>query len=254
MMTKAVLVLPGLARPMSDAVHSGAILLVEDDEGVAEGILYSLKREGYMVTVAANGRTGLDDFKAGKFDLVVLDLMLPQLSGLDVCRAIRAQSHVPIVILSAKDSEADKVACFEMGADDYVTKPFSVRELTARIRAHLRRNDTAKPAVAKRKDMLASGDIVLDTGLHEVHVSGRQVELRRKEFDLLRTLLEAEGRLCTRGFLISQVWGPDYFGDTKTLDVHVKRLRQKIERDPHRPRYLVTVRGLGYRLLDGAKE
>jgi two-component system, OmpR family, response regulator RegX3 len=250
-MTTAVLSAASVAGGGGNgAGDSGSILVVEDDLGVADSLQYSLAREGYTVTVATNGRQGLDEFRAGGFELVVLDLMLPLMSGLDLCRMIRAHSTVPIVILSAKDSEADKVVCFEMGADDYVTKPFSIRELTARIRARLRRQEPAPPVAAARKDMLVSGAIELDTAHHEVRVAGRTVELRRKEFALLKTLLEARGRLCTRTFLIGEVWGHDYYGDTKTLDVHVKRLRQKIERDPHHPRQLVTVRGLGYRLLD----
>jgi two-component system response regulator RegX3 len=179
---------------------------------------------------------------------VILDLMLPKLSGLDVCRAIRAESEVPILILTAKDSEADKVTGLELGADDYVTKPFSMRELVSRVRAHLRR--AAVPSSAAAEDLLRGGPVELDPDRHEAFVRGESIQLPPKEFELLELLLVRKGRLLTREFLIDEVWGLDYVGDTRTLDVHVKRLRQKIERDPHRPEHLVTVRGLGYRFLE----
>jgi two-component system response regulator RegX3 len=224
------------------------ILLVEDEASLADTVRYSLEREGFAVTVAADGRVGLDRFRADDPALVILDLMLPEVSGLDVCRQIRQVSDVPILIVTAKDSEAEKVAGLELGADDYVTKPFSVRELVSRVRANLRRVD-----MSGRKDadeVLASGPVRMDVSRHEVLVAGALVEFPPKEFELLETFLRRPGKLLTRDFLIHEVWGPDYFGDTKTLDVHVKRLRQKIETEPHRPAHLLTVRGLGYRFVD----
>jgi two-component system response regulator RegX3 len=179
---------------------------------------------------------------------VILDLMLPEMSGLDVCRAIRGESDVPIIMVTAKDSEADKVTGLELGADDYVTKPFSVRELVSRVRANLRR--TAMRSVVALDDLLSGGTVEMDVARHEVHVQGEIVAFPPKEFELLETFLRRKGRLLTRDFLIEEVWGPDYFGDTKTLDVHVKRLRRKIEKDPHRPGNLLTVRGLGYKFVD----
>ncbi len=174
--------------------------------------------------------------------------MLPEVSGLDVCRAIRAESDVPIIIVTAKDAEADKVTGLELGADDYVTKPFSVRELISRVRANLRRSKMRAVAVAD--DLLVGGRVEMDVVRHEVRVNAEPVPFPPKEFELLETFLRRKGRLLTREFLIEEVWGPDYFGDTKTLDVHVKRLRRKIEEDPHRPAHLLTVRGLGYKFVD----
>jgi two-component system response regulator RegX3 len=223
------------------------ILLVEDEPSLAESVRYSLEREGFGVTVATDGRRAIERFRADLPDLVILDLMLPEMSGLDVCRMIRAESTVPIIVVTAKDSEADKVTGLELGADDYVTKPFSVRELISRVRAHLRRvrMQTALPA----DDVLAGGPVEMDVGRHEVMVEGDQVAFPPKEFELLETFLRRKGRLLTREFLIEEVWGHDYFGDTKTLDVHVKRIRRKIEPDPHDPTYLQTVRGLGYKFV-----
>jgi two-component system response regulator RegX3 len=226
------------------------ILVVEDEESLAETVRYNLEREGYRVSVAPDGRRALERFGAESPSLVILDLMLPELSGLDVCRQIRRISQVPIVMVTAKDSEADKVAGLELGADDYVTKPFSVRELVSRVRANLRRA-TVVPASAEREEAeLTAGPVRMDVSRHEVRVGGTVVGFPPKEFELLEALLRRKGHLLTRDRLIADVWGGDYFGDTKTLDVHVKRIRQKIERDPHRPEHLVTVRGLGYRLLD----
>jgi two-component system, OmpR family, response regulator RegX3 len=228
----------------------GRILLVEDEEGLAESIRYTFEREGYGVVHASNGRTAIERFRDEAFDLVVLDLMLPEVSGLDVCRMIRQGSTVPIIMVTAKDSEADKVAGLELGADDYVTKPFSVRELVSRVRALLRRTrmQTAPPA----DEVLSGGPIEIDVGRHEVRVRGEVVAFPPKEFELLETFLRRKGRLLTRDFLIEEVWGHDYFGDTKTLDVHVKRIRRKVEADPHQPSFLLTVRGLGYKFVDGA--
>jgi len=222
--------------------------VVEDEPALADTIAYALRREGMDVTVAREGEQALQRFRSERPSLVLLDLMLPRLSGLDVCRLIRAESTVPIVILTAKDAEADKVAGLELGADDYVTKPFSMRELVSRVRAHLRR--AGMSTAESTTQPLAGGRVVLDPERHEARVDGELVSLTPKEFELLETFLTARGRLLTREYLIHEVWGPDYVGDTKTLDVHVKRLRQKIEADPHRPQHLQTVRGLGYKFLD----
>ena len=224
------------------------VLLVEDEPALADTIAYNLRREGIDVTVARDGEQALERFRAERPSLVLLDLMLPRLSGLDVCRLIRSESTVPIIILTAKDAEADKVAGLELGADDYVTKPFSMRELVSRVRAHLRRAGMVAPEPAAQS--LSGGRVVLDPERHEARVDGELVSLTPKEFELLEMLLTARGRLLTRDYLIHEVWGPDYVGDTKTLDVHVKRLRQKIEEDPHQPKHLLTVRGLGYKFMD----
>ena len=231
---------------MSDAADR--ILLVEDEESLAESIRYSLEREGYAVSVAADGRAAIERFRADAPDLIVLDLMLPELPGLDVCRMIRQESTVPIVMVTAKDSEADKVAGLELGADDYVTKPFSIRELVSRVRAHLRRARMQAPTPAD--EMLSGGPIEMDVAKHEVRVGDGLVAFPPKEFELLEAFLRRRGRLLTREFLIEEIWGHDYVGDTKTLDVHVKRIRQKIEADPHDPDHLITVRGLGYKFVD----
>ncbi|HXF73402.1 MAG TPA: response regulator transcription factor [Actinomycetota bacterium] len=223
------------------------ILVVEDEASLADAVRYNLEREGFRVGVAPDGPSALERFEGERPGLVILDLMLPGMSGLDVCREIRARSAVPIVILTAKDAEADKVAGLELGADDYVTKPFSMRELVSRVRAHLRRVGMVAPASAD--EVLRGGPVEMDVARHEVRVGGQLVALPPKEFELLEVLLRRRGRLLTRGFLIEQVWGPGYVGDTRTLDVHVKRLRRKIERDPHAPEHLLTVRGLGYRFV-----
>lgn len=224
----------------------GTILVVEDEEALVGAICYQLQREGFDAVSAADGLRGLDLFRERAPVLVILDLMLPRINGLDLCRIIRSESEVPIIILTAKDAEADKVAGLEIGADDYVTKPFSMRELVTRVRAHLRR---AGMAVNKAETgMLAAGPIEMDTQRHEVRVRGRQVGLPPKEFALLEAFLLRPGKLVTRQILLSEVWGVEYFGDTRTLDVHIKRLRTKIEEDPRRPRYVQTVRGLGYKL------
>jgi two-component system, OmpR family, response regulator RegX3 len=225
------------------------VLVVEDEAALADTVRYNLEREGYGVSVVADGRRALERFRAESPSLVILDLMLPEMSGLDVCRTIRAESDVPIIIVTAKDSEADKVTGLELGADDYVTKPFSMRELVSRVRANLRRARTPTADAGGREDVLSVGPVRMDVGRHEVDVRGEAVSLPPKEFELLETFLRRTGRLLTREFLIETVWGADYFGDTKTLDVHVKRLRQKIEEDPHRPSHLVTVRGLGYKFV-----
>ena len=225
------------------------ILLVEDEPGLAESVRYALDSEGFEVLVAGSGLSGLESARSNDPDLVLLDLMLPEMSGLDVCRQLRASSDVPIIMLTAKDAESDKVAGLELGADDYVTKPFSMRELVARIRAHLRR--AARSGVfAESNEVIRGGPIEVDVDAHEVRVSGKLVDLRPKEFELLEALMRRKNRLAARHTLIEDVWGPTYFGDTKTLDVHIKRLRQKVEPDPGDPEYIVTVRGLGYKFVD----
>jgi two-component system, OmpR family, response regulator RegX3 len=228
---------------------SARILLVEDEESLADTVRYNLEREGFAVAVATDGRLALERFRDEPPSLVILDLMLPEISGLDVCRQIRQISNVPIIMVTAKDAEADKVSGLEIGADDYVTKPFSVRELVSRVRAHLRRVEMGEGSGGP-DGALRAGPVELDADRHEVRVRGELVQLPPKEFALLAMLLRLKGRLLTRDHLIGEVWGADYFGDTKTLDVHVKRLRQKIEEDPHRPAHLLTVRGLGYRFVD----
>jgi two-component system response regulator RegX3 len=226
------------------------ILVVEDEPSLAETMRYNLEREGFGVSLAEDGRQALERFRAEPPALVILDLMLPEMSGLDVCRQIRAESEVPIIIVTAKDSEADKVAGLELGADDYVTKPFSVRELVSRVRANLRRARSAADGPPARGDVLAGGGVQMDVARHEVVVRGEPVPFPPKEFELLEAFLRRKGRLLLRDYLIGEVWGPDYFGDTKTLDVHVKRVRSKVEVDPHNPVHLLTIRGLGYKFID----
>jgi two-component system response regulator RegX3 len=220
------------------------VLVVEDEESFSDALSYMLRREGYETVVAADGVGALAEFDRAGADIVLLDLMLPGLSGTEVCRSLRARSSVPIIMLTAKDAEIDKVVGLELGADDYVTKPYSARELVARIRAVLRRGAEAEPVA---DTSLTAGPVRLDVDRHVVAVDGRPVALPLKEFDLLELLLRNAGRVLTRGQLIDRVWGADYVGDTKTLDVHVKRLRAKLEPDPANPRYLLTVRGLGYK-------
>ncbi len=225
------------------------ILLVEDEESYREPLAYLLGKEGYDVSAAATGPDALTRFDDEGADLVLLDLMLPGLSGTEVCRRLRATSDVPIIMLTAKDGEIDKVVGLELGADDYVTKPYSSRELLARIRAVLRRGDPSRQADEHEDDdLLALGPIEMDVDRHVVRVRGEQVGFPLKEFELLELLLRNPGRVLTRGQLIDRIWGSDYVGDTKTLDVHVKRIRAKIEDDPSAPRLLTTVRGLGYKL------
>ncbi|HEX5938448.1 MAG TPA: response regulator transcription factor [Actinomycetota bacterium] len=223
------------------------ILVVEDEGSLADTVRYSLEREGYVVAIASDGRRALDRFQTEHPSLVILDLMLPEMSGLDVCRQIRQVSTVPIIMVTAKDSEADKVSGLEIGADDYVTKPFSVRELVSRVRAHLRRAGMREEAPAD--EILIGGPVELDTAKHEVVVRGERIGFPPKEFELLETFLRRQGRLLTRDYLIEEVWGPGYFGDTKTLDVHIKRIRNKVEEDPHKPAHVVTIRGLGYKFV-----
>lgn len=220
------------------------VLIVEDEASYSEALSYVLRKEGYDVTVAETGPDALTVFDRGGADIVLLDLMLPGLSGTEVCRTIRQTSSVPIIMVSAKDTEVDKVVGLELGADDYVTKPYSPRELVARIRAVLRRGVTEEEDVDA---VLEVGAVRLDVERHLVTVDGSEVRLPLKEFELLEFFLRNPGRVLTRGQLIDRVWGSDYVGDTKTLDVHVKRLRAKIEHDPAHPTILTTVRGLGYK-------
>jgi two-component system response regulator RegX3 len=220
------------------------VLVVEDEESFSDALSYMLRREGYEVAIAATGPDALATFDRSGADLVLLDLMLPGLSGTEVCRGLRQRSNVPIIIVTARDSEVDKVVGLELGADDYVTKPFSSRELVARIRAVLRRGGELEDLIT---NALEAGPVRMDVDRHTGAVDGAAVSLPLKEFDLLELLLRNAGRVLTRGQLIDRVWGADYVGDTKTLDVHVKRLRSKVEPDPANPKYLVTVRGLGYK-------
>lgn len=224
-----------------------SVLLVEDEESFVDALTIGLNREGFDVAVARDGQQAITLFAKDTYDIVLLDLMLPRVSGLDVCRAIRSTSEVPIIIVSAKGEEVDMVLMLEIGADDYVTKPYRLRELVARIRAVLRRRESHENVMAS-DDEITLGPIRMDIDARRCYVNGEEIKLRKKEFALLRLLLENPGRVLTREVLIDRVWGSDYVGDTKTLDVHVKRLRSKIESDPANPIHLVTVRGLGYKL------
>jgi two-component system response regulator RegX3 len=220
------------------------ILIVEDEPSLSEPLSFLLKREGYETEIVDDGREALAAFDRDNADLVLLDLMLPGLSGTEVCRELRTRSSVPIIMLTAKDSEVDIVVGLELGADDYVTKPYSTRELLARIRAVLRRRVDVDE---EDEAILEVGAVRMDVDRHAVSVGGRELAMPLKEFELLELLLRNAGRVLTRGQLIDRVWGADYFGDTKTLDVHIKRIRSKIEDDPSQPTLLLTVRGLGYR-------
>ncbi|MFS8521303.1 MAG: response regulator transcription factor [Micromonosporaceae bacterium] len=221
------------------------VLVVEDEESFSDALSYLLRREGFEVSVAATGPEALAEFDRTGADVVLLDLMLPEMSGTEVCRQLRTRSQVPIIMVTARDSEIDKVVGLELGADDYVTKPYSPRELVARVRAVLRRRRAE--ATKATDSVLSAGPVRMDVDRHVVTVNGEPVQLPLKEFDLLELLLRNAGRVLTRGQLIDRVWGADYVGDTKTLDVHIKRLRSKIEPEPSSPRYIVTVRGLGYK-------
>ena len=223
------------------------VLVVEDEESFSDALSYMLRREGFEAVVAGSGPDALAEFDRSGADIVLLDLMLPGLPGTEVCRALRSRSNVPIIMLTAKDGEIDKVVGLELGADDYVTKPYSARELVARIRAVLRRRGDAAETPPE-VGVLEAGPVRMDVERHVVAVDGEPISLPLKEFDLLEYLLRNSGRVLTRGQLIDRVWGADYVGDTKTLDVHVKRLRAKVEPDPANPKYLLTVRGLGYKL------
>ena len=231
------------------------VLIVEDEESFADPLAYLLRKEGFEASVAGTGAAALEDFERHGADIVLLDLMLPGMSGTDVCKALRQRSSVPVIMVTARDSEIDKVVGLELGADDYVTKPYSARELIARVRAVLRRGQEPEPEISTggERQVLEAGPVRMDVSRHVVTVdegAGRTVEvpLPLKEFDLLEYLMRNVGRVLTRAQLIDRVWGADYVGDTKTLDVHIKRLRAKLEPEPSAPRHLVTVRGLGYKL------
>lgn len=221
------------------------ILVVEDEESFRDALAFVLSKEGFEVKLVQDGQAALEAYEKEGADLILLDLMLPGVSGLEVCKSIRAKSNVPIIMVTAKNEEVDKVIGLELGADDYVTKPFSSRELVARIRAVLRRGSDTE--VTSDYGILEVGPVRIDVDRHSVSVRGEAVSLPLKEFDLLELLVRNSGRVLTRGQLIDRVWGNNYVGDTKTLDVHIKRLRAKIEKDPAEPQHLLTVRGLGYK-------
>jgi two-component system response regulator RegX3 len=223
------------------------ILIVEDEASFSEALAFLLTKEGFETAIAEDGRQAINMFNADGADLILLDLMIPEVSGVEVCRTIRTQSQVPIIMLTAKDAEIDKVVGLELGADDYVTKPYSSRELIARIKAVLRRGQ-GEDGSNQDQDLLEVGPIRLNIGKHQVFVSGNPVALPLKEFELLEFLMRNSGRVLTRSQLIDRVWGGDYYGDTKTLDVHIKRLRAKVEADPANPILIQTIRGLGYKL------
>jgi two-component system response regulator RegX3 len=223
------------------------ILIVEDEASFSEALAFLLTKEGFETAIAEDGRQAIKMFNADGADLILLDLMIPEVSGVEVCRTIRTQSQVPIIMLTAKDAEIDKVVGLELGADDYVTKPYSSRELIARIKAVLRRGLT-EDGSNQDQDLLEVGPIRLNIGKHQVFVGGNPVALPLKEFELLEFLMRNSGRVLTRSQLIDRVWGGDYYGDTKTLDVHIKRLRAKVEADPANPVLIQTIRGLGYKL------
>jgi two-component system, OmpR family, response regulator RegX3 len=223
------------------------ILVVDDEESYRDALSVALEREGFRVALAADGQEALDQFEETRPGLVLLDVMLPRISGVDVCREIRTRSRVPIIMVTARSAEIDAVVGLEVGADDYVSKPFRLRELIARVRAALRRSFEEEALDTVTQDVLEVGDVRLDAARHEVFVRGEPVPLPLKEFELLELLLANAGRVLTRDVLIDRIWGPNYFGDTKTLDVHVKRLRAKVEDDPSHPTRVVTIRGVGYR-------
>jgi two-component system response regulator RegX3 len=237
----------------SESEHRPQILVVEDEESFIDALEVGLKREGFDVTVARDGHEAVTLFDKSSFDFVLLDLMLPKMSGLDVCRFIRAKSDVPIIIVSAKGEEVDMVLMLELGADDYVTKPYRLRELVARIRAVMRRLENHEPTVSEQEQIVC-GRIRMDLDARRCFVGDHEIKLRKKEFALLRLLLENPGRVMTREVLIDRIWGNDYVGDTKTLDVHIKRLRTLIENDPKNPLNITTVRGVGYRFEVTADE
>ena len=219
------------------------ILLIEDEDSIRESVAFLLEKEGFIVTQANDGLIGVETFEKEKADLILLDLMLPGLDGLEVCKRIRKTSNVPIIMLTAKDTELDKVLGLELGADDYITKPFSSRELTARVKAMLRR--FSEPL--ENNEVTTTKSVVVDPVKHKVFVRGEEIKLPLKEFDLLHYLTQNPGRVLTREQIIDRIWGHDYFGDTKTLDVHIKRIREKVEKNPNNPEIIQTIRGLGYK-------
>ena len=224
------------------------ILLVEDEHSIADSISYNLKQEGFSVTHVDEGPIALELFQEEEFSLIILDLMLPEISGLDICRSIRKTSDIPIIMVTAKDSEADRVAGLEIGADDYVIKPFSVRELLSRVRAVLRRTDMSKNE--KSSQVIKVGNIEIDIGKYEAKVNDKQINLRPREFELLYALCENKGNLMSREQIFDEIWGYTFIGNSKTLDVHIQRIREKIEKNPKDPNKLITVRGVGYKLVE----
>src|SRR5690349_23617255 len=241
---------PNRERRQPMAMPTTSVLVVEDEDSFIDALTVGLEREGFTVQVARDGAEALDVFDDVKPDVVLLDVMLPKVSGIDVCRELRARSNVPIIMVTAKGAEIDTVVGLEVGADDYVTKPYRLRELVARMRAVLRRRPTDEVPLAipvGEDDVVSVGDVSLDHQRHEVTIRGAETRLPLKEFELLALLLENAGRVLTRDRLIDRVWGSDYVGDTKTLDVHIKRLRSKVEEDPAAPTRIVTIRGLGYK-------
>ena len=224
------------------------ILLVEDEHSIADSISYNLKQEGFSVTHVDEGPIALELFQEEEFSLIILDLMLPEISGLDICRSIRKTSDIPIIMVTAKDSEADRVAGLEIGADDYVIKPFSVRELLSRVRAVLRRTDMSKNE--KSSQVIKVGNIEIDIGKYEAKVNDKQINLRPREFELLYALCENNGNLMSREQIFDEIWGYTFIGNSKTLDVHIQRIREKIEKNPKDPKKLITVRGVGYKLVE----
>lgn len=225
---------------------SGNILLVEDEHSIAEPVIYNLKQDGYSVTHVDEGPIALEIFNEQPFDLIILDIMLPEISGLDICRSIRKKSNVPIIMVTAKDSEVDRVTGLEIGADDYVTKPFSVRELLSRVRAVLRRSTITENL---SDDVITSGNIEISLNKYEAKVDGNLIDLTPREFELLYALCENKGNLMSREQIFDEIWGYSFVGNTKTLDVHIQRIREKIEEDPKKPKRLITVRGVGYKLV-----
>lgn len=230
--------------------NTTTILLVEDDESIAEPLIFGLENEGFQVLHATDGHEGIRLARSAQPDLILLDVMLPRLDGFAVCRILRRESTVPIIMLTARGQELDRVMGLELGADDYIVKPFSFRELLARVRALLRRRELDRGQVSPPSERLTVGDIVLDRTARQVWRAGREVELRQREFDLLRVLMENAGKAMPRHELLDQVWGENWIGDPRTLDVHIRWLREKLEDDPSAPCYIQTVRGYGYRLVD----
>lgn len=224
------------------------VLLVEDEHSIADSISYNLKQEGFSVTHVDEGPIALELFQEEEFSLIILDLMLPEISGLDICRSVRKTSDIPIIMVTAKDSEADRVAGLEIGADDYVIKPFSVRELLSRVRAVLRRTDMSKNE--KSSQVIKVGNIEIDIGKYEAKVNDKQINLRPREFELLYALCENKGNLMSREQIFDEIWGYTFIGNSKTLDVHIQRIREKIEKNPKDPKKLITVRGVGYKLVE----
>ncbi|MGQ9475388.1 MAG: response regulator transcription factor [Actinomycetota bacterium] len=225
------------------------ILIVEDERPLAEAVAFSLEKEGFRVDIALDGESGWEKCRKGDYDLVLLDLMLPGMDGMEICRRLRRESDIPVIMLTAKDSDVDKILGLEMGADDYVTKPFNMRELVARVKAVLRRWSADKER--EEGETLRAGGIVLDRERHEVRVGGRVVEMPLMEYRLLELFMRHPGKALPREYLVSQVWEGDYYGQSKTLEVHIRRLREKIEEEPSRPSRIVTVRGVGYRFEAG---